>query len=151
MRNLTNKETRNLLKILREEYKINIDKLENLKYDEKNKIYYLYNTPIAFERDKIYPTVFLLNKYESDMKYVKVNLGAKEKILNGADIFRPGIIEMSNDIRKGDIILIISEDNLLLGIGRALYDYEEIIKMEKGKVIENIHYYGDKISKANRV
>jgi len=80
------------------------------------------------------------------MNYIKVNIGAKEKILNGADVFRPGIVEFS-DFKKDEIILIISEDNKLLAIGRALYDSNDAIKIEKGKIIENIHYYGDKIIK----
>lgn len=147
MRYLSNKEKRNLEKYLKEKYNIDIKDIDRISYDEKIKVYFYDKYPIAFERDEIYPTIYLISKYQPDMKYVKVNIGAKDKILNGADIFRPGIIEISEDIKKGDIVLIISEDKKLLGIGKALYDYEEIIKMEKGKVIENIHYYGDKISK----
>ena len=149
MKSLDKKSRKNLIEILKNDYKIECEKLknENIFLNEENNIYIYNNIPIAFIKDnKIYPTIFLINECETNMNYIKVNIGAKEKILNGADIFRPGIIEFS-DFKKDEIILIISEDNKLLAIGRALYDSNDAIKIEKGKIIENIHYYGDKIIK----
>jgi len=149
MKSLDKKSRKNLIEILKNNYKIECEKLkdENIFLDEENNIYIYNNIPITFIKDKtIYPTIFLINECETDMTYIKVNIGAKEKILNGADVFRPGIIEFS-DFKKDEIILIISEDNKLLAIGRALYDSNDAIKMEKGKIAENIHYYGDKITK----
>ncbi|BFI73085.1 RNA-binding protein [Nanoarchaeota archaeon] len=146
---LDNKRKKELIEKLKNSYKIECDELkkENIFFDEKNNIYIYNKIPIAFIKDnEIYPTIFLINQCGTDMNYIKVNSGAKEKILNGADVFRPGIIEFSN-FRKGEIILIISEDNKLLGIGKALYDSEEAKNMEKGKMVENIHYFGDKITK----
>jgi PUA domain protein len=149
MKSLDKKSRKNLIELLKTNYKIECEKLknENIFLDEENNIYIYNNIPIAFIRDNnIYPTIFLINECETNMNYIKVNIGAKEKILNGADVFRPGIIEFS-DFKKDEIILIISEDNKLLAIGRALYDSNDAIKMEKGKIVENIHYYGDKITK----
>jgi len=149
MKSLDKKSRKNLIEILKNDYKIECEKLknENIFLDEENNIYIYNNIPIAFIKDnKIYPTIFLINECETNMNYIKVNIGAKEKILNGADVFRPGIVEFS-DFKKDEIILIISEDNKLLAIGRALYDNNDAIKIEKGKIIENIHYYGDKIIK----
>jgi len=149
MKSLDKKSRKNLIEILKTDYKIECEKLknENIFLDEENNIYIYNNIPIAFiEDNKIYPTIFLINECETNMNYIKVNIGAKEKILNGADVFRPGIVEFS-DFKKDEIILIISEDNKLLAIGRALYDSNDAIKIEKGKIIENIHYYGDKIIK----
>jgi PUA domain protein len=146
---LDNKRKKELIEKLKNNYKIECDELkkENIFFDEKNNLYIYDKMPIAFLKDnEIYPTIFLINKYGTDMNYIKVNIGAKDKILNGADVFRPGIIEFSN-FKSGEIILIISEDNKLLGIGKALYDSEEAKKMEKGKIVENIHYFGDKITK----
>jgi Predicted RNA-binding protein (contains PUA domain) len=149
MKSLDKKSRKNLIEILKNDYEIECKKLknENIFLDEENNIYIHNNIPIAFIKDnKIYPTIFLINEYETNINYIKVNIGAKEKILNGADVFRPGIVEFS-DFKKDEIILIISEDNKLLAIGRALYDSNDAIKIEKGKIIENIHYYGDKIIK----
>ena len=149
MKSLDKKSRKDLIEVLKNNYKIECEKLknENVFLDEENNIYIYNNIPIAFIKDKkIYPTIFLINECETNMNYIKVNIGAKEKILNGADVFRPGIIEFS-DFKKDEIILIISEDNKLLAIGRVLYDINDAIKMEKGKIVENIHYYGDSITK----
>ncbi len=150
MRFLSNKEKRNLIKTLESILKVSISKLKkkNIIYDEENKLYIVDGIPIAFGyKDKILPTIFIILEIEADLPYIKVDKGAEKKILNGADVFRPGIIEFSEDIKKGDIVLILSEDNKLLGIGVSLMDYNEIKRVEKGKVIKNIHYYGDKITK----
>jgi len=149
MRLLSNKEKRELINRLEESLKISLDSLkkEQISYDEEMKVYISNKVPIAFlYEDKIYPTIFLILKTEIELPYVVVDDGAKERILNGADVFRPGIIEFSEDIKKGQSVLIISKDNKLLGIGISLMDYEEIKNINKGKVIKNIHYFGDKIT-----
>ncbi len=147
---LSNKEKKKLFEILTSKYKIELDHLikkENIFYDEKNNVYILNDEIIAFEKNReIYPTIFLISKYKNEIPYIIVNLGAKDKILNGADVFRPGIIEMS-DFKKGDLLLIVSEDEKLLGIGIAVVDKSEAEKMEKGKIVETIHWFGDKITK----
>jgi len=154
MRCLTNKEIRMLTNYFLENYNIDIKELikdKTIIFDEKEKLYFLENIPIAFiYNEKIYPTLFLISKIEPDIPYVIVDLGAKEKILNGADVFKPGIIEMDKRMKKDFPVLIISSDRALLALGIALYNYEELLKMEKGKVIKNIHYYGDKIFRLKR-
>jgi len=150
MRPLSNKEKRELINKLEEILKIRLDDLkkENILYDEEKRIYIANKTPIAFiYENKIYPTIFLIVNREIDLPYVIVDDGAKEKILNGADVFRPGIVEFSEDIKKDQLTLILSIDNKLLGIGISLMDYNEIKNSNKGKVIKNIHYFGDKITK----
>lgn len=144
---LSNKEKENIIRELEKYIQgiKNILKKKDLIKDEDN-IIYLDKKPLCFiYEDKIIPTLHIISSFDVNMKYVKVNKGAIEKILNGADVFRPGIIELSNDIKKGDIVVILSEDDYLLAIGISEYDYEEIIKMEKGKIIKNIHYINDKI------
>jgi len=149
MRSLSNKEKRELISKLEESLKVSLESLkkETISYDEDRKVYISSKMPIAFlYEDKIYPTIFLILKTDTELPYVVVDDGAKEKILNGADVFRPGIIEFSEDIKKGQVTLIISRDNKLLGIGISLMDYEEIKNVNRGKVIKNIHYFGDKIT-----
>ncbi|MGC9079720.1 MAG: DUF1947 domain-containing protein [Nanopusillaceae archaeon] len=146
---LDKKKKKELINILENKYKIDCNQIKNedIFLDEKNNLYLYKGMPIAFvKNDEIYPTIFLINDFGTDMNYIKVNKGAAEKILNGADVFRPGIIEFS-DFKKDEVVLIISEDDKLLGIGKALIDKEEAVKLEKGKIIENIHYFGDKITK----
>jgi len=149
MKFLSNKEKRNLINRLESILKVELNELkkEEIIYDEKFKVYISNKLPIAFEKnDELYPTIFLIAEKDVEIPHIIVNDGAKERILNGADVFRPGIIEFSENIKKGDIVLILSKDNEILGIGISLMDYNEIKNIEKGKVIENVHYFGDKIT-----
>lgn len=148
MRLLSNKEKRKFIEELEKilKIKLNIEK-ENIYFLEKEGVYILNNIPIAIKNNKgLIPTIFLINNLEISLPYVKVDDGAKERIINGADIFRPGIIEFDRNIKKDDLVLILSERDELLGIGIALLSSEEIEKTQKGKIIENIHYYGDYIT-----
>ena len=151
MRPLSNKEKKMLQEILEKEYSIQFRtklKKENIIFDDENRVYILDQKPIAFiYNGKIYPTLLLILDHDFNIPYVIVDKGAKEKILNGADVFRPGITEIDKDVKKDKAVIIISEDRKLLALGLSLYDYEDLQKMTKGKVIKNLHYYGDKIFK----
>lgn len=151
MRPLSNKEKKMLQEILEKEYSIQFRtklKKENIIFDDESGVYILDQKPIAFiYNGKIYPTLLLILDHDFKIPYVIVDKGAKEKILNGADVFRPGITEIDKDVKKDKAVIIISEDRKLLALGLSLYDYEELQKMTKGKVIKNLHYYGDRIFK----
>ena len=150
MKPLSNKEKRALYEQMLELYHINLKDLikKDLVFFYKDpSVYILKQTPIAFTYDKtIYPTLQLLMIVEDfEIPYIIVDKGAVKHVINGADIFRPGIMEIDVSTQKDKAVIIISEDKKLLAIGKSLYDYEEMLKMEKGKVIKNLHYYGDKI------
>ncbi|MEM4511230.1 MAG: DUF1947 domain-containing protein [Nanopusillaceae archaeon] len=149
MKVLSNKEKKELIEKLENIFKANLNiKKENIFFLEEYEAYILNNIPIAIKyNDKIVPTIFLIANLEVNLPYVIVDNGAKTKILNGADVFRPGIIEFDKNIKKDDFVLILSEKKELLGIGISLLDSEDINKIQKGKVIQTIHYYGDRITK----
>ena len=60
---------------------------------------------------------------------------------------RPGIKEFYGNFKKFDIVLVKDFKNRIIAIGLALNDKEVVEKWEKGKVLKNIHYIGDKIWK----
>lgn len=120
-------------------------KKEEIYIDEEKNIYFMNKKPIAFKyNDIIVPHLKFLTEYDNEMKYIKVDEGAIKYILNGADVFRPGIKEFSENINKNDLVLILSPDNSILGIGLSLLSSEELKKIEKGKCIINLHYINDK-------
>jgi len=79
--------------------------------------------------------------------YVKVDEGAVPRILNGADVMRPGIREFSGDFSKGDIVAVRDPKDRTIAVTIALVSRSECEQMQKGKVLKNIHYLGDKLSK----
>ncbi len=111
-----------------------------LKHIRVNKI------PVLFFKDeKPLPTLKLLLK-DQLLKKVTVDMGAVKFICNGADVMRPGIIQIDENIKKGEIIAVIDEKNKTpLIIGEAMHPTEELKEKQEGKVIKNIHYITDEI------
>ncbi len=94
------------------------------------------------------PTLKLLAK-KLILKNVAIDMGAVKFVVSGADIMRPGIVELDENISAGDIV-VITDINYKkpLAVGIALFSSGEIRKMERGKVITNLHYVGDKLWKS---
>tara|TARA_Y100000034_G_C6835939_1_gene377757 strand:+ start:140 stop:586 length:447 start_codon:yes stop_codon:yes gene_type:complete len=82
------------------------------------------------------------------LKKITVDMGAVKFVVNGADIMRPGIVEIELEIKKNDFIVIIDQNNKKsLAVGIALLNSEEMQNSSSGKVIKNIHYVGDELWK----
>ena len=156
MKPLSNKEKRTLREQMLKLYKIDLKDLIRKRtvyfYKDLN-VFVLEKSPIAFIYDeKVYPTLQLLMLVEDfEIPYVIVDKGAVKFIINGADVFRPGITEIDESLRKDNAVIVVSEDKKLLSIGKALCSYEDVLKMEKGKVVKNLHYYGDKIFRLEKL
>ena len=90
-------------------------------------------------------------KYLQDhplLKKITVDMGAVKFVVNGADVMRPGIVEIEAGIVKDDYIVIVDENNHKpLAIGIALLNSDDMNNIKTGKVIKNIHYVGDELWK----
>jgi PUA-domain protein len=76
---------------------------------------------------------------------VVVDMPAVKFMVNGADVMRPGIVEMGV-FDEGQLVVIVDENNKKpLAIGEALFDSNEMKEMDSGKVVKMIHYVGDKV------
>ncbi|MCC7574272.1 RNA-binding protein [Candidatus Woesearchaeota archaeon] len=96
-----------------------------------------------FEKEKPIPLLKLLLK-EQFLKTITVDMGAIKFICNGADVMKPGITDLDENIRKGEIIVIVDEKNKKpLVVGETLYSGEEIKQKTDGKVIKNLHFITD--------
>ena len=105
--------------------------------------------PVYFEyENSYYPTVYLLLKNPVDKNYVTVDMGAVKHVLNGANVFSPGIVECDKNIKNGDCVYVRDEKyKKPLAVGIAQMSCEDMLKKEGGVAIKNVHYYGDKIYK----
>ncbi len=104
--------------------------------------------PTLLEKKVLFPTlkVFLTIDCRTLTHHVTVDMGAVPYVTNGADIMRPGITDIDEAVEKGDFVVITEERHgKPLAIGETLYSGKEINQMHQGKVIENIHYVGDKL------
>jgi len=82
---------------------------------------------------------------------VVVDMGAVKFLTNGANVMRPGIRSFLATFLKGDMVVVVDEKHGKgLAVGMAMVDSSEGEKMEKGPVIKNVHYIGDKFWNAVR-
>jgi PUA domain protein len=73
-------------------------------------------------------------------------MGAIRFVTNGADIMRPGITDADPAITEGSFVVIGDVNHgKPLAIGIALYNGADLLAMEDGKVVKNLHFVGDRI------
>jgi len=75
---------------------------------------------------------------------VTVDMGAVKFMCNGANVMRPGIRRFT-EFEKDQIVCIVEESQKkFLAVGRALVSSKDVESMNKGVVVENLHYISDK-------
>ena len=95
------------------------------------------------------PTLKLLLK-KNILRTITVDMGAIKFVIGGADIMRPGIVAVADNIKAGDAVAVIDVNNKKpLAVGKALFSSQEIKDYKTGRVIKNIHWVGDTIWAAN--
>ncbi len=130
-----------------QEYKIEITKKDHLELIDE-KVLLINHIPTYFIYEgKYIPTLkYLLDHFI--LKRITVDMGAVKFIASGADIMRPGIVEIESEIKKDEAIVIIDVNNKKpLAVGIALFSSAEMQEMKTGKVIKNIHYVSDEVWK----
>lgn len=139
MRFLSGKEKKELNEKLPKGYVV--EKKDDIK--EKDNLLYKNEIKFLIIKDgKFLPHLKSIN--EKEYKSIYVDKGAIPYIIKGADIMRPGIRKIDENIEKGEIILVKDElHSKTLAIGFAEYNSSDLKKQEKGKSIIIYHYVGD--------
>ena len=130
-------------------YKVEISKKDQAELvEDKFKIILVNKKPAFFYfNNLLVPTLKYLQE-NTILKKITVDMGAVKFVVNGADIMRPGIVEIEAGIAKDEFIVVIDKNNYKpLAVGIALFSSEEMKNMASGKVIKNIHYVGDELWK----
>ncbi len=124
----------------------NKDKVELLEVDPNNFILVNGQPNIIIINNKPYPTLKAILNNDLKTKNVTVDMGAVKFMTNGADVMSPGITEADENIKPGDVVIIVDETHKKpLAIGTSLITGEEMVENDKGKAIETLHYVGDHI------
>ncbi len=130
-------------------YGVEISKKDQVELiEDKFKIILINKKPLFFNYgDKLVPTLKFLQE-NNVLKKITVDMGAVKFVVNGADVMRPGIVEVEEGIAKDEFIAVVDKNNKKpLAVGIALFSTEEMKTMNSGKVIKNIHYVGDELWK----
>jgi PUA-domain protein len=121
------------------------DKVEK----ENNLVFVNQKLYFFFQDDVLIPTLRLMLDEKIGgclLKKITVDMGAIKFVTSGADVMRPGITKIDEGISVGEFVVIIDETHgKALAIGKVLFNSEEMLGMNSGKVIENIHYVGDEM------
>ncbi|ENN95952.1 hypothetical protein J422_04900 [Methanocaldococcus villosus KIN24-T80] len=72
----------------------------------------------------------------ANKRIVKIKNDLLNILKDKSTLLRPGIIEITNDIERGDDVIIVNEDERVVGVGLAMLSSNEIEKIERGKIIK---------------
>lgn len=127
--------------------------LENPDSKQYQKIILINKQPSFFyyknnNQEILIPTLKLLQTHPSLLKTITIDMNAIKFIINGADIMRPGITTIDDNIQPSQSICIIDQTHKKpLAIGISLHSTEQLRLLTTGKVIKNIHFVGDELWK----
>jgi predicted RNA-binding protein (TIGR00451 family) len=145
---ISKKETEKVLTLLNKTWKnIPIPKIKNIKVFEietnRSIVVIDYLIGVFINNEVILPFLGkteILEKFSS----ITVDSGSIKFICNGAKILRPGIVKFDK-FAKNDIVVVKDEKfEKFLSVGLALEDSLVAEKLQKGYVIDNLHFVGDK-------
>jgi PUA domain protein len=96
----------------------------------------------SFDGD-LFLTVRGANEYPPQNHVVTVDSGAISFVSDGANVMRPGIVEATDDIEPGDLVVVVeAQHGKALAVGRAETDGDDMVG-DSGKVVESLHHVGD--------
>ena len=143
---ISKSETTSLLKKVSEDWGIEFPKMKNVKVHQiLNDAQIITGDGLKILKiDEEYlpflSEIEILKKFPS----VEVDMGAVKFMCKGANLMRPGIKKFT-EFEKDKLVCIAEETHhKFLAVGKSMVSSSELEKMEKGEVIQNIHYISDK-------
>jgi len=143
---ISKSETSSLLKLVSEQWGMELPKIKNIKIHQilsNAQIIIGDGLKILKINDEYLPFLSeteMLKKFPS----VEVDMGAVKFMCKGANLMRPGIKKYT-EFEKEKLVCIVEETHhKFLAVGKAIVSSSELVNMEKGEVIQNIHYISDK-------
>lgn len=110
-------------------------------------LYLIGKKPYLMEyQEMVFPTLRGAIAHPFSARNVVVDAGAIRFMVKGADVMRPGIVRVSEDIQAGHPVLITEETyGKPLAVGIAELDAAEIEAADTGKMVRTFHYVGDEL------
>ncbi len=110
-------------------------------------IFLINKKPLLMEfRDLVFPTLRGALEHPFPERRVVVDQGAVPFVVNGADVMRPGVISVSDDVVENKPVQVVEERHgKPIAIALALYNASSIIESRSGKMCKTVHWVGDEI------
>jgi PUA domain protein len=94
----------------------------------------------------VFPTLRGAIERPFPQRRIVVDMGAVPFMVKGADVMRPGIVSVTDDVKAGCPAVIVDERHgKPLAIAVAHVDAQAIREQEKGKMAKTVHYIGDPV------
>jgi len=149
---LKEKDATRVLQELSQRLKVNVQQLFGSKPKVESvetqiaKFFFINGKPTIAESNGSVLPILSSTEVLSRLPKVVVNMGAVPHVCNGAAVMAPGVVQIEGDFDKSDLVLVVDERHSKpLAIGVALTDSQAMRSLRKGKILENVHYVGDKL------
>lgn len=107
---------------------------DSVTFDEVQKNYkkFLQDNNTKHLRKIINPVEVVIK----DMPKVWIDDVAVEKVNLGSPVFVPGVLQLTDDIKKDAVVAMLTRQNRLFGLGKAKMTSKEIMSKEKGLAVK---------------
>jgi len=121
--------------------------MEIIETNQDVHLYLVDKEPVILEKGGIlFPSLRGALSHSFPQKRIVVDMGAVPYVVNGADIMRPGVVDVTPDVTAGKPVQIVEERHgKPLALGIALFDAADLLAQEKGKIARTWHHVGDDI------
>jgi PUA domain protein len=125
--------------------KFRSDRVELAEMEASFQLYLVDRKPLLMRRDGwVFPTVRGAIERPFDGRTITVDMGAVPFVAKGADVMRPGVVSVTNDVKKGSPAIVVDERHRKpLAVVVALFDGPALQAEAKGKVAKMVHHVGD--------
>ncbi len=110
-------------------------------------IYLVGKKPLLLEyKGTLFPSLRGALERSFPERRVTVDTGAVSYVINGADVMRPGVVAVTDDVQEGAPVQIVEERHgKPIALGIALMGAPQMREKATGKVVKTFHYVGDEI------
>jgi len=124
-----------------------VDNIEILETNAEFTIYLVNKKPLIMDTGAwVFPTLRGAVQYPFPQRMISVDAGAIPYVVNGADVMRPGIVAVSDDIVVGMPVQIVDDRyKKPLAVAVALMDGAAIRTSASGKMCKSVHHVGDEL------
>ena len=121
--------------------------IEVIETNQDLELYLVDKEPFIIKKDGIlFPSLKGALARPFEQRRIIVDMGAVAYVVNGADIMRPGVVDVTPDVEAGKPVQIVDERHgKPLALGIALFSAGDLLAQEKGKVAKTWHHVGDDI------
>ncbi len=123
------------------------ERMEKVETDSPFTLYLVDRQPLLMRyMTWVFPSLKGALVHPFPQRRVTVDQGAIPFLVNGADVMRPGIHSLTDDVKEGAPVLIVEEvHNKPIAVAIARFDADQMRVETKGKMCKTVHFVGDQL------